>query len=453
VKPVLKLCWALLEWPGLVFATAIGVSLFIERERGPSIASLFFLTPLCIAGAVFVAIRIGRFGSSRIWNMLPAGNRVFARALALLVLGATFVLGGLADWANTHNHRAMPLSHTLASYVVLSFVAFVLLWNRGSRIPLFFGAMLAAFFAFLRSYVGYSIAHHPGSSVWWMIAGFCTLGWVAAILVERTPYTFGRGSWMERLASSTRGAIARLRGRLLLLNSPSRSLLLAEHRRLASLPGALLFTVAWALLEHALARFASRVGTHPGFGSYEQSMQFELLIIAIPAFVLSLAIATRARLLWLRGAESRAQLFREAERTVLLRATAVGVLSWLVVTSLALARATPLTPSRALTMGAVSVLAATIPIYAALTLPTLQGRALRVTGWVIAILLLALSPGAWLVAFIGLRTGTGSADFAYLAALIAGVVLLRALASQRWKSLDWSRLRLAARPRTASGAA
>jgi hypothetical protein len=399
----LRLCWVMLGWSGLAFLAALGGCVMLDGTYGPSLYSILLRAPLTLVALLLGAVRIARIGSVGIWQFLPAGNRVFARALGIVVLSAVLVLGGLADLTNTHDHTSMPLSRTLASYVVLSCIGFVLLWNRGMRIPGFFAALLIAFFFVFRSFVGRSVEHHPGSSFWWLIAGLCTGGWLIAAFFERRPQDRARGSWMLRTSTATGYLLARARARILLMNSSARGILQAERRGLGRLSGALLLVLSWVLFQHWFMVYLFpatqlTVGSRVPLDAYPTMIRSSATVLAMVTFIMASGMGARTRLLWLRSGDSRAQLFRVGERSMLLNLSIVSGAAWLAVTGLGLRRGLQIAVPEALTMLVAIALSALAALYAGMARPTLYSPGLRAAGFVVWLVAIAFVPIAWIVA-------------------------------------------------------
>ena len=390
-----------------------------------------FLVMLLLLGLYAFVTRIRKIAASSVWSVLPDGYRIFVRALGLTVLALAVLIGGLWRWIS-EDLLDVPLGPIVVVYVYLSILGVILLAGIGRRLPGFLVTLLV-FAATLAVTTCFTLFSDP--RVWWPIALVCAAGWILASRIELPFLRHGPVRRRQGVITRASGMLfAGVRNWLLLLNSPARTILQSQRSGLGNLMTAVLVSIGWALFVHLLFGYRFPVDT------YRVVIGPNSEILAMTGFFMAYGMAARMRALWLRCGDSRAALFRMAERCLLLNLVALSLVTWSAVTGLALLRDLPIGRSAALA-ALLSYAACTLaPLYLGLWLVTMHRWWQRILAAIFGVALIGTSPSLWRMALGGdLPFAPNRAKV--LIALLAMCLVLRAMASWRWRTIDWARFR------------
>jgi hypothetical protein len=264
----------------------------------------------------------------------------------------------------------------------------------------------------------------------WLAAATYALLWLVALRSRDVPrLTFDGGN-------GGRVLLTRLRVHALLSRSPAGTILNANRSMFARLSVGLIVTTICAVVSPLTG------GIGATFDSYSVFTTFVACAGASLMLGQSWETPARARPLWLLSGASRTGIFRLAEKTLVANLAVLSIVSWLVVSGLALLRGLHPGTAEALLTLAGFVAGALIAIYFGLILPTLTAWWQRIPIGTLAGLAVVFTPALWIQRVI--VDATDGRDFthtALLVALVAACVLLRAIAVFRWKSIDWTYVR------------
>jgi hypothetical protein len=434
VRPVAQLVWQFVRWYGLLMLGIVAAVLTVIRiDGGAKPKDLFvwlFVATLAIGG------RVTSIAASHAWRLLPNGHRVLTSALAAFSLATSLYLGGLAAWAGLRSIVDDPLANIAVVFVAVSGLCFLNFTRElhGWRSLLLTLGILGV--------TGLALtAMSYGPAAWsWIATAVYVVFWALALRTTGVPRSAVEPRSKITVGDGTPSRIERLQTRVLLLRSPAHSLLQADRSLFLRVSGGLLLISGWAVANHLA------IGSLIPVDSYAVVMSLMACGLSVVAFAQSLGTAGRARILWLRCADSRAALFRMCEKALLSNVAALSVVAWLLVTSFALLRGNDIGVAEALTALVGCVAGTLAPIWFALILPTLTRARLRIPTAVLAAVAIAIAPVLWVKKLLEVATGGWeSADMPTLVVLVACCVALRVIAVWRWSSIDWALLRPLAR--------
>jgi hypothetical protein len=429
MRPLARLMWQLVRWPG-VFALCLVSAMFVlmSKGSGPSLNDVLITGFLIIT---MLGARILSIASLPTWRMLPDGHRTLVRALAALTLITSLILGGLAAWVEMWHFTDQPLANIALPFVALSGLSF-LIFVRDLRGRAKLLGTLGILGATALTLV--AMPRLPAVASGFAAALYAFL-WVLALRSRDVPRSAFTGAAESRDAG-THTPLAHLRAHALLARSPTGSILNGGRSLFAKLSVALIVTTLCAVIYQFI------LGDRASFDNYPLIATLVACTGAALMLGQSWETPARARLLWLLSGASRTGIFRLAERTLIANLAVLSLVSWLVVSGLALVRGLHLGAAEALFTLAGFVPGALIAIYFGLILPTLTRWWQRIPIGTLAGLAVVFTPALWIRRVI--VDATDSRDFthtALLVALVAACVLLRAIAVFRWKEIDWTCVR------------
>ncbi|HLA73378.1 MAG TPA: hypothetical protein VK624_17850 [Steroidobacteraceae bacterium] len=427
MKQLVRLIWLLVHWPGaLALLLASGLLIAPWEGSGPSFSDVM------IAAAFLVSMGCGRILSiagMRTLRILPDAHRLLVRALAVLTVATSLLFGGLAAWIGMRHFTAAPLTNIALLFVALSGLSF-LFFARDQIRTVWWLSILAM--ASATALVLIAMSRLPPEFSWLTVA-FCTLLWALALRSRAVP----RPLFAKAADSSGSAAVFMdLRARLLLVRSPAGAILNGNHLTPERLSAAIAVTTVGALFCHVVIGFPKPIY------SYAVTLSVTACFVAGLMLAQSAGMPARARHLWLRSGGARADIFRIVEKSLLANLAVLSGFSWLVMSSLTLARGLSFSGPEALLSLAGVGAGALASIYFGLLLPTLGSAWLRIPASVLATLSFVLPPPLWIRRVAA--DAVNGADFTswpLALGLIATCWAVRALALNRWKTIDWTRVR------------
>jgi hypothetical protein len=384
-----------------------------------------------------LSFRVVRVGAADIWRLLPGGFTVFIRALALLVLGLALLVGGMWSWSNGQlAFNSVPYGRMLLCFVFLSTISILLMVTiRQRRGELFLAAgVIGSAILVLTLFQMF-----PNAVLWWAIALLFAAAWLYASSGKLpSPSMSRRAAKSDEVTIGT--SLAAIRGWQVRFNSAARNLLQLEGKGLGRLSVAALVVVICALVQHKLHGAGAFITDNY---SIRGTMANWLALIFL--FEMAVTMTARARLLWLRIGNGRGGVFLAVERVLLVNVALLSLVAWLATTLLAASRGVSIQATQSgLTLLCVAA-SALAPIYLALIAGTLQGWLSKTPIAILGVAAMIVSPFLWLYA-LGIRdVGLDAPDYGALSWLAGSILLLRFLASWRWRHLDWSKIRARSR--------
>ena len=383
-----------------------------------------------------LTFRVVRVGAADIWRLLPGGFTVFIRAVALLVLGLALLVGGMWSWSNGQlTFNSIPFGRMLLCFVFLSAISILTITTiRQRRGELFLVAgVISSGLLVLTLFQMF-----PNAVLWWTIALLFAAAWLYASLGKLpSPSASRRAAKPGEVTDGT--PVSTLRDWQVRFNSPARNLLQLEGRGLGRLARAALVVVICALLQHMLQDRGALIENYSVSGTMANWLASFFL------FEMAVAMTARARLLWMRTGNGRGGVFLAVERALLVNVAILSFMTWSATTLLAAARGFSIQPLQAGLMLLCYAASALGPMYLALIAGTLKGWLSKAPIALLGVAAMLISPLLWLFA-LGLRgEGLDAPDFGTIAWLTASTLLLRFLATWRWRRLDWSKIRASSR--------
>lgn len=423
MSPTLRTIWAMLNAQSLVL---IALTCFV-LARMPESANIhrIVLVMVVFAGLATLGSRVARVLEVGVWRVLPDGRRTAARALGLIVAALSALFGGLfALFAN------LPPGITLLIFINLSLFGFLLLLGMGRQLPRLFVFVYLLLFGFSLFFTSLMFRDVP--AFWIGGAALCASAWMyASVSNLRVPaYSRRRFAWdlsVENLmALADRG--------LATSGSPTRKLLRSGRTGSANL----LIVIIVVALVSAFQGFA--LGRLP-LPNVHFLLGLPLTFVAIFAVILANQYARPAKQLWLRWADSRAELFRLVERMAIADVCSVAGAALGVTTGMAVYQGFEITFVVACTLLIACVGLAIMQAYVGLIFSATHSRWVRALAVGLAVVGVVKGTDWWLVSFGASREG----DAGFSAPLFVGVMLalvtLRCVALACWKRIDWSHYR------------
>ncbi len=431
MKAELRTTLALLSWPP-VLLLALSCGLTVLVQMGPKIygAALPFALIFCIS---MLALRIARVLEAGVWRLLPGGYQAAVRATALVVLLMSLTLGATYMWAAPKTMRFVPAWPLVALFIHFSVLGLMLLMGIGQRLPRVFPILCVAIctisFGILTRFRGIAWPWFTAVAVFatiWLYASFGTPHWLRSENARR---------WLN-FEALLAGVRARTNFHFATLSSPARALLRTrQSASFLSLPVAALAMIVW------LANYHLVIGVGRVLGNYRALFGGASWMLSCVMLVLAQRYAAPSRSLWLRWGDSRAQIFRLAERQMLLDAFFLGAFTWYVAILFGMQAGLPVEPIMTMKLFVACVAVGLIPGYLGMiwsTCHTWWQKALALAP--IALTLTRLS-NQWVFA-LGIRANWNFPVLWDLFVLFSlGVVAFRFIAAWRWKRLDWAHFR------------
>ena len=427
MKPLARLIWQLIHWSGVIVMLVFGGLLIVQsRGSGPSFSDVL-VSFACIAS--LAGGRVLSVAGLRNLDLLPDSHRMLVRALATLTVITSLLLGGFTAWIDMHRLAAAPFTGIALIFVTLSGLSFMF-FARAQITPVRWVSILAI--ASLTALTLIAMSRQT-PAVSWIAAGLCAFLWVFALRSRKVP----RPLFAHATGAPDPAALfVEWRARALLVRSPAGAVLNGNRVMSARLPVAVAFIIIWALICHVVIGHAIPVD------SYAISVSVAACFISGLMLIQSVGIPARARPLWLRMGGSRADIFRIVEKSLLANLAVLGGLSWLVMSCLALARGLGFNGLEALLTLAGLGVGALASIYFGLLLPTLGSAWLRIPATVLAVLTLIFPPLLWIRGVAAdVLDGGPFTSWTLATTLVFTCWALRALALNRWKTIDWTRVR------------
>jgi len=427
MSPTLRRLWMLVRWPGLLLMLILALqfaaaSASLNRRR-------FLMLLVGMAGsAVWVGLRYKEFAASKVWRWWPDGQRILTRALAILVLFGMSAIAAFTCWAQVRGVVQLPIRNVPLAFAALAGVAFLVF---AQRLPAIQPRVTRAFIVTLTLLFVEAIFREPSQGLSWVTAVSVGALWLFVVATAGAPSSEG---WIARVREAAQNVELRMSTRGLARRSPARMLLQADRPLTAVLPIAFLGTLAVGLLMrellaiHARDSLSALLGGAAGF-------------TAIAILFMSISMAHRARLLWLRFGDTRSQVFRECERALLVNLLVISVAVWLVVVAIALGFASARMWPRLLA-ALPAVVAGSLPaLYLGLAWPTFAGKWRDMPNGHIILAGIFLLPMVWRTAYAVVQPLELKPDPPLIAFTVLAALLLRVFAVWRWRRIDWSYLK------------
>jgi hypothetical protein len=362
-----------------------------------------------------------------VWRILPAGRRTAIRALGLIVVALSVLFGGLfALFAD------LPLGMTPVIFINLSMFAFLLLLGMGRQLPRFFVVVYLLVVGV--SFFFTSILFQDSPAFWVGGTALCAAIWIYASLTSSRAPTYSRRRFAWDLSFENLLVLAD-RG-LSTGGSPVRKLLRSGRTGGANL---CIATIVVAVIAAVQGFLFDRVP----IPSPSLLLAETMIIAAISATILANQYARPARQLWLRWADSRAQLFRLVERMVVGDVCIVAGTGCAVALSVAASRGYDLSLVVSFKLLVASFGLVITQAYIGLIFAAMHSRWIRSLVGLLAGIGVLFGTSLWLLAFGA--SGAAGAGFVMpklITALLA-MIALRYLALASWRDIDWSHHRSA----------
>jgi hypothetical protein len=423
-----RLLWQLTHWPGLLALCVVTPSFILLSGRGgPSRNDVLIALA---AGMLIVGSRIMAIGGMRALRVLPDGHRMLVRALGALTLLSTLLFGGLAARAGVHHFVEPPTGNIALAFVAFSGLAFLVFVRE-----LHGRAKIIALLAILgvTALTVLSMPRLVPAGPWLAAAAYGVL-WLFALASRDVPRVPVTGAVDARETSA--GWLARVRGGALRVRTPAAALLQPDREVLAHLPDALGWLVTWVITYHFI------IGHRGPVDSYGLAATLAACAVAALLLAQSWGLPARARRLWLLSGAPRTGLLRLSERVLLVNLALLGTIAWLAASGFAIFRGLPIGAAEALLTLAGFAAGALVPIYCGLIMPTLARWWTRIPLGVFTGLSVVFYPALYIRRVIADAVdGQGFDAVTLLVILIATTAGLRAIAFQRWRRIDWTRVR------------
>ncbi len=428
MKATLRTAWAMLNAQSLAFIAMMSILIAAMPQDEKLFRKL-------LAGAIGVsfgtlAVHVSRVLAVGMWRILPDGPRTAVRAVGLIVVALSVLLGGLDMRAAPTLLAEVPFGTALALFIHLSLYGSLLLLCIGRQLSqLIIGLYLLPCGI---SLIVTTSVFENAPAFWFAGAALCAAGWAyAAFAGIRAPsYSRRRFAWDLRLERF----LARIDSRVSIGDSPARALLRSGRAGSTRMLIAIAVLTLVALMQHVTV---GRLNVMP--------LLFFLVLpimgTGIFAAVYALAFAEPAKRLWLRWAESRAELFRLVERMAIRDVCLVAAVSCAIVTALAASRGLDIALTDGLRILVASVGVAITLAYVGLLFRALESRWAKICGLALAAIGVIAGTHWWLAAFGVTRTGFAGLRLPQLAVVLLALAALRYAAAARWKRIDWSHYR------------
>lgn len=429
MRTLARLLWQLLHWPG-VFALFILGAMFLVQANGSDPSRDNVINAL-VCSLVLIGGRVLAITGLRNLRLLPNGHQLLVRALAILTLCAALMLGGLAAWIGMGYFTDEPRANIALAFVALSGLSFLFFArDLHGRAQLYAVLGMLSMTAMILA----ALPRLPEAWSWFAMAG-CVVLWALALRTGDRP--------RARLAAAfdvhddrESTWLARLQTGALLARAPAATILNANRGMFARPTDAVAVTLTWAVVIYFIAGLQ-----RPGDSIVDATT---LIACAAAALMLGQSWVTpaRARPLWLLSGASRAGIFKLAEKMLIVNLILLGVIAWLAASGLAWLHDIPVGGGETLLTLAGLLAGGLAPIYFGLLLPTLNHAWQRIPVATLAAITVVLGPAIWIGLVI--PDAVDGAEFTHSAlalVLVVSCLLLRAIAIQRWKSIDWTRVR------------
>lgn len=428
MSPTLRTTWAMLNWQTLGLI-ALACLVLIRLPMGDDLHRIA-LNMSAWAGLAMFGSNVCRVLEVGVWRMLPEGRRTAIRALGLIVVALSALFGGLSRWAAPEFLADAPLGMTLPIFISLSLFAFLLLVGMGRQLPRFFVFVYLLISGITFILMSFTIRGAPAFSLGGV--ALCAAIWIYASLTTLRAPAFSRRRFAWDLTFENFLALAD-RG-LSTGGSPVRKLL-----RSGRTGGGNLFVAVLVI---------AMIVAFQGF-TLGRLLMFDLkLLLAVPlsvaaifATVLANQYARPAKQLWLRWADSRAQLFQLVERMVIGDVCIVASVACSVAMGIAAYRGYDLTRVVAFKMLLASFGIAITQAYVGLIYSAMHAVWKQLLVGVLTGVGVVFGTSLWLSAFGA--SGAAGAGFAVprLVTVLLALVALRYLALASWRRIDWSHYR------------
>jgi hypothetical protein len=395
------------------------------------------LTPIVLnmvigAGLAALGGHVARVLEVGVWRILPAGRRTAIRALGLIVVALSVLFGGLFRWAAPEFFADVPIGLALPIFINLSVFALLLLLGMGRQLPRLFVVVYLLVVGL--SFFFTSILFNDSPAFWVGGAALCAAIWIYASLTSSRAPTYSRRRFAWDLSFENFLVLAD-RG-LSTGGSPVRKLLRSGRTGGANL---CIATVVVAVI----AAFQGFLFGRVPIPSPSLLLAETMIIAAISATILANQYARPARQLWLRWADSRAQLFRLVERMVVGDVCIVAGTGCAVALSVAASRGYDLSLVASFKLLVASFGLVITQVYIGLIFAAMHSRWIRSLVGLLAGIGVLFGTSLWLLAFGA--SGAAGAGFVMpklITALLA-MIALRYLAFASWRDIDWSHYRSA----------
>ena len=427
MSPTLRLLWMLVRWPGLLIMS--GLALQFAAASASQNRKQFLMALISLAGcAVLLGLRYKDFAASKVWRWLPDGERILTRALAIMVLFGMAAIAAFTCWAQAREVVELPIRNVPLAFAALAGVAFLVF---AQRLPAIQPRVTRAFIVTLTLLFVEAIFREPSQGLSWVTAVSVGALWLFVVVTAGVPSSEG---WVARVSYATRRFDLRLSTRGFARHSPARLLLQADQPLKTALPVAFLGTLAVSLLFHdafaihARDTLSALLGGAAGF-------------VAIAILFMAMSSAHRARLLWLHFGDSRAQVLRICERTLLVNLLVITLVAWLVIAGMAMGFASSRMWPRLL-VALPAMLAGALPaVYLGLAWPTFARKWRDMPNGHIILAAIILLPVVWRAAYAVVQPLELKPDPLFVAFTVLAALMLRAFAVWRWRKIDWSHLK------------
>lgn len=428
MSPTVRLIWMLMRWPGVALVS--GLSLQVAGAIAAQSRQQFILLLVSLgAVSIWVADRYKNFAASRVWRWVPDGERVLTRSLAILVLVGMAVPGVLTCWAQVHGVVELPIRNVPLAVAALAGVGFMVF---ARRLPAIQPRVARAFVITLTLLFVEAIFREPAVGVSWvttLTVGALWLVVVGTVGVEGLENPLAR--WRVRAHQLS----TRVRASGLTHYSPARRILQTERPMFTALPVAVFGTLAVTILLHDLFE----IHAHDTLSAL---LAGTAGFVAVAMLFMAMAAARRARLLWLRCGESRSQVLRVCERTLLMNLLVLTIACWVAVTGFAvvLFDTWRLVPRMLAALPA--MMAGSLPaLYLGLAWPTLARWWRDMPNGHILLAAIFLLPVVWRTAYAVVQPLELKPHALPIALIVLVALLLRGFAVWRWRKIDWSYLK------------
>jgi len=430
VSPTLRTSWAMLSWQALGLI-ALACLVLIRLPMGDDLHRIA-LNMLISAGLAMFGSHVTRVLEVGVWRVLPEGRRTAIRALGLIVVAFSALFGGLCRWAAPEFLEDVPLGMTLPIFISLSVLAFLLLVGMGRQLPRFIVVVYLLISGVVFILMSLTFRGAPALSLG--VAALCAAIWIYASLTHLRAPAFSRRRFAWDLTFEDYLALAD-RG-LSTGGSPVRKLL-----RSGRTGGGNLFI---AVVVIAL------IAAFQGFTLGRLPMPDPRLLLAVPlsfaaifATVLANQYARPAKQLWLRWADSRAELFRLVERMVWGDVCIVAGVACSVAMGIAVFRGYDLTRVVAFKLLIASFGIAITQAYVGLIYSAMHARWTKILAGVLTGIGVLYGTGLWLAAFGASDAAGRGFAVPQLVAVLLALAALRYFALAAWRRIDWSYYRSA----------
>ena len=427
MSPTPRLIWMLLHWPGLALISGLSLQMSgaILTQGRPQ-----FLLVLISLGAVsiWVADRYKKFAASRVWRWVPDGERVLTRSLAILVLLGMAVPGVLTCWAQFHGVVELPIRNVPLAVTALAGVGFMVF---ARRLPAIRPRVARAFVITLTLLFVEAIFREPALGVSWVTAPTVGALWLVVVCTGGAAGEGRFAQWRQRAQRFS----TRIRASGLTNYSPARRILQTERPMVAALPVAVVGTLCVSILLHdffeihAHDTLSALLAGTAGF-------------VAVVMLFMAMSAVRRARLLWLLCGNSRSQVLRICERSLLINLLVLVAGCWVVATGTAviLADSWRMVPRSLAALPA--MLAGSLPaLYLGLAWPTLARWWRDMPNAHILLAAIFLLPIVWRTAYAVVQPLETKPDPLPIAFTILAALVIRGFAVWRWRKIDWSYLK------------